>query len=63
MGGTSKFITNRPTVLSGIDNIKNVQIGIVASIDDPQGLGRIKVAIPGSATNGGDEGILLVESR
>jgi hypothetical protein len=61
MGGTSKFITNRPTVLSGIDNIKNVQIGIVASIDDPQGLGRIKVVIPGSATNGGDEGILLVD--
>lgn len=59
MGGTNKFITNRPTVLSGINNIKNVQIGVVASIDDPQGLGRIKVAIPGAAMNGGDEGILL----
>jgi hypothetical protein len=56
MGGTNKFNTNLPTVLSTVNNLKNVQIAVVVSIDDPQGLGRIKVSIPGPAMKGGDEG-------
>jgi hypothetical protein len=55
----NKFITNRPTVLSTVDNLKFVQIGVVASVDDPNGLGRIKVKIPGPANRGGDDGTLL----
>lgn len=56
MGGDNKFISNQPTVLSTVDNLKNIQIGIVVSVDDQQGLGRIKVSIPGPAMKGGDEG-------
>ncbi len=59
MGAENKFITNQPTVLSTIKDIKNVQIGIVLSIDDPNNLGRIKVSIPGPTTKGGDDGVLL----
>ncbi len=52
----NKFNTNLPTVLSTVNNLKNVQIGVVVSTDDQQGLGRIKVSIPGPAMKGGDEG-------
>lgn len=59
MSGENKFISNRPTVLSTVDNIKSVQIGVVSSIDDPDALGRIKVKIPGPANKGGDDGIAV----
>ena len=53
----NKYIRNEPTVLSTVDYMKNVQIGSVESIDDPQALGRIKVRINGPANRGGDNGI------
>ena len=55
----NKFITNKPSVHSTIDYIKNIQIGVVVSIDDTQSLGRIKVKIPGPANRGGDDGTPL----
>lgn len=59
MGVDNKFISNKSSVLSTIDGLKNVQIGVVASIDDSQSLGRIKVKIPGPAVKGGDDGTLI----
>ena len=61
MSADNKFITNQPTVLSTVDNIKTIQIGVVESIDDPQNMGRIKVRIPGSSNVGGDNGLTLDE--
>lgn len=52
----NKYIRNEPTVLSTVDYMKNVQIGSVESIEDPQALGRIKVRINGPANRGGDNG-------
>lgn len=59
MGGDNKYITNKPTILSQASQIKNVQIGVVVNIDDPNSLGRIQVKIPGFANKGGDNGIDL----
>lgn len=59
MSGENKFISNRPSVLSTVDSMKSVQIAVVASVDDPDALGRIKVKIPGPASKGGDDGIVL----
>lgn len=56
-GGTNKYIFGNSR--QEYDNqpiIKNVQIGIVALVDDPNSLGRIKVAIKGPANKGGDDG-------
>lgn len=55
----NKFITNRPSVLSTVGTLKTIQFGVVAQIDDEEGLGRIKVRIPGPANKGGDDGISL----
>ncbi len=49
-----KFSRNQENVLSTIDFTRNIQIGVVCSIDDPKGLGRIKVKIPGNSTTLGD---------
>jgi len=57
----NKFNTNLPTVLSTVNNLKNVQIAVVVSIEDPQGLGRIKASIPGPAMKGGDEGTAIAD--
>lgn len=57
MSANNKFITNRPKILTTVETLKNVQIGIVASVDDPQSLGRIKVSIPGPSEKGGDLGL------
>ena len=58
MGGENKFITNKPNTLKDeLKKVKNVKIGVVASVDDPQLLGRIKIRIPGQANMGGDEDI------
>lgn len=56
MGAENKYITNKASILSTVDNLRNIQIGVVASVDDPQSLGRIKVSIAGSAEKGGDLG-------
>lgn len=50
----NKFITNKPDVLSELNKVRTVQIGIVASVDDPNNLGRIKIRVPGQANVGGD---------
>ena len=54
MGANDRFNTNRPKILEGLDNIKNINIGVVSSVDDPFSLGRIQVKIPGVANVGGD---------
>ena len=54
MGAENKYITNLPTVLSEVSKVRTVQLGIVASVDDPNGLGRIKIRIPGQPNVGGD---------
>ena len=59
MSAENKFITNKPSVLSNLDIMKTIQIGVVCSVDDPQSLGRIKVKIPGQQTQGGDDGIAI----
>lgn len=52
--GDNKFITNKPDVLSELNKVRTVQIGIVASVDDPNNLGRIKIRVPGQTNVGGD---------
>lgn len=56
MGGENRFTTNKPKILDGFDKLKNIQIGVVSSIDDPYSMGRIKVFIPGQPEVGGDNG-------
>lgn len=55
----NKYIRNEPSVLSTINYMKTIQIGLVESIDDPKSLGRIKVRINGPANLGGDNGVSL----
>jgi hypothetical protein len=50
----NKFITNQSSVISELNKVRIVQIGIVASTEDPNDLGRIKVRIPGQSNVGGD---------
>jgi hypothetical protein len=59
MSGENKFISNQPSVLSTVNSMRTIQIGVVAAIDDEDGLGRIKVRIPGPANKGGDDGIAI----
>jgi hypothetical protein len=59
MGAESKFISNKANVLSSVDFSKNIQIGTVVSVEDPESLGRIKVKIPGQSGMGGDDGLEL----
>jgi len=42
----------------GLNKIKNINIGEVIDVNDPNDLGRIKVRIKGSRNKGGDDGIL-----
>jgi hypothetical protein len=53
-GGDNKFVQNFNSVYNEIDVQKKVEIGVVASINDPEGLGRIKVKIAGTAQRSGD---------
>lgn len=46
--------TGKEQVLNGFNFWKSIQPAVVESIDDPQGLGRIKVRIAGTALRGGD---------
>jgi len=54
MGAENKYITNKLSTSKEVDKVKTVQLGLVVSVDDPYGLGRIKVRIPGNANVGGD---------
>lgn len=60
-GGDNKHIFNKKSALDGGEQLNRVQIGIVSSIDDPDSLGRIKVAINGPAQKGGDDGFTVDE--
>lgn len=60
-GGEKKFIFNNKSLLDTGEQLNRVQIGIVASVDDPDSLGRIKVAINGPAHKGGDDGTALAD--
>lgn len=56
MGAENKFITNQPSIMSGFDRIRKIQLGVVSSVDDDYAMGRIKVFIPGQPEVGGDDG-------
>ena len=56
--GNNKVSTGRKNIYDLIHYDKNVQLGQVVSIDDPNYLGRIKVRIKGTRARGGDDGIL-----
>jgi hypothetical protein len=60
MEGPNKFNSSAANYSSSKTH-RNVTIGIVASIDDDQGLNRIKVAINGSASKGGDNGVAIAD--
>ena len=52
--GTNKFTTNRVDTYNGIKHNQTFSIGEVISVDDPTGMGRIKVYVNGSSARGGD---------
>jgi hypothetical protein len=57
----NRYRTDKESVLDGIDPIRNIQIGVVADVNDPDGFGRIKVSIGGPANKGGDVGSTINE--
>jgi hypothetical protein len=57
--GTNRFNTGRPGTLSSLKTQTIVDIGSVVTVDDPQGLDRIKVVIKGSVSKGGDANVEL----
>ena len=56
--GNSKYGAGKRGILGNISKRKKIQLGEVVSVDDPQGLGRIKVRIKGSVNKGGDDNTL-----
>jgi hypothetical protein len=60
-GGEYKYIFGQNKLVPNEEALKRVQIGIVASVDDPNSLGRIKAVIQGPAQKGGDDGLSLDE--
>jgi hypothetical protein len=52
------FLNDRKNLYNLIHYDKNVQLGQVVSIEDPNFLGRIKVRIKGTYSKGGDDGVL-----
>lgn len=54
--GTNKHTTGTENIHSKINYDKDIQIGLVVSVDDPTGMGRIKVNISGTGQRGGDNG-------
>ncbi len=59
MNGTNKFNSGLASVMSTLPEYKTVEIGEVVSVLDEQGLDRIKVAINGPTSKGGDNGVPL----
>ncbi len=55
--GTNKYNSGKPPVLQKVQDFKNIAIGQVIEVIDPQSLGRIKVSIKGSVSKGGDDSI------
>lgn len=54
---SGKYSTNRLSTYDGITFSQTFSIGKVMSVDDPQGMGRIKVYVNGTTARGGDDGI------
>jgi hypothetical protein len=52
------FLNDRKNLYNNLNYDKNVQIGEVVSVDDPNFLGRIKVRIKGPFSKGGDDGTI-----
>lgn len=52
--GTNRFNSGKPSILNDMNVHTMVGIGSVVSVDDPQGMDRIKVIIKGTTTKGGD---------
>jgi hypothetical protein len=55
--GNNKVIRGESKPLYNLDYTKNVEVGEVVSVTDPNYLGRIKVRVKGSPSNGGDDGV------
>lgn len=56
--GTVRQTTGKKSVNDKINYTKNINTGLVVSVNDPKYLGRIKVRIKGSPSKGGDDGTL-----
>lgn len=56
--GTNKLSRGKHTGLETPNTFQNLKYGEVMSVDDPLGLGRIKVWIKGSVATGGDDELL-----
>ncbi len=55
--GNNKYNSGQKNIIENVDDIKNISIGEVVSVNDPNALGRIKVRIKGSVSKGGDDGV------
>jgi hypothetical protein len=53
----NKFFNFGNVSNSALPKMKNIEIGWVASVNDPNSIGRIKVRIKGSSSQGGDDSI------
>lgn len=56
--GNKNIASGRKNILDNIDKYRNIEVGEVVSINDPNYLGRIKVRIKGTRARGGDDGVL-----
>jgi hypothetical protein len=56
--GNNKIARGEKSPFETTDKYRNLELGEVISIDDPNYLGRIKVRIKGTRSRGGDDGIL-----
>jgi len=56
--GTNKHVTGGESNYSKLKYDKNIQIGLVVNVDDPTGMGRIKVKLIAAPQQGGDNGEL-----
>lgn len=61
MEGTNKVNRDNSVakLIEGLSFRKTLNIGRVESVDDPTGMGRIKVAIKGQVNKGGDDGLSI----
>ena len=59
IGNSSRINRGEESAYNSSKTFQQIKIGEVMSVDDPQGLNRIKVWIKGSVSNGGDDELLV----